>query len=79
MTSVRHFGSFYVICILIYISLMFVCLSVRTKKNSFPVLHVLFFPPHEGQVEKAILKMSKNELRAKRVIAEWRIGVGERI
>ena len=28
---------------------------------------------------KAILKMSKNELRAKRVIAEWRIRVGERI
>src|SRR5277367_5232094 len=55
-----------------------VCLFVQ-KKTHFQYCHLLFFPPHEGQVTKAILKMRKNELGAKRIKAEWRIGVGERI
>src|SRR5277367_291444 len=55
-----------------------VCLFVQ-KKTHFQYCHFLFFPPHEGQVTKAILKMRKNELRAKRIKAEWRIRVGERI
>src|SRR5277367_2777653 len=56
----------------------FVWLSVQ-KKTHFQYCHFLFFPPHEGQVTKAILKMRKNELWAKRITAEWRIGGGERI